>query len=145
MNCCNKKQEIFETNAGMVDRHWDCPTLGTNSRYMLFSLESINYGKSKCELRGLSQLRCSTLFYWVAGIASISNLLMKCCNTKQENLRQKRGWSLGIGTVPRWELIPDTCFSPSQAPMSAHTNVSCGDCPSYGATLILLVCGHSQH
>ncbi len=35
MKCCNKKQEIFETNAEMVARHWDCPSLGINSRYML--------------------------------------------------------------------------------------------------------------
>ena len=23
MKCCNKKQEMFETNAEMVARHWD--------------------------------------------------------------------------------------------------------------------------
>ena len=56
----------------MVAGHWDCPSLRINSRYMLFSLASINFGKSKCELRGLSQLRFSILFfYWVAGTASI--------------------------------------------------------------------------
>ena len=32
---------------------------------------------------------------------SVSALLVHCCNKKQENLRQKRGWSPGIGTVPR--------------------------------------------
>ena len=42
-----------------------------------------------------------------------------------------RGWSLGIGTVPRWALIPGACIFPSQASISANRNVSCGDCPSY--------------
>ncbi len=29
-----------------------------------------------------------------------SDLLVHCCSKKQENLRQMRKWSLGIGTVP---------------------------------------------
>ena len=52
----------------MVAEHWDCPSLGTNSRYMLFSLASSNVGTSKCELRGLSQLWFGIFFlYWVVG------------------------------------------------------------------------------
>ena len=60
----------------MVARHWDCPLLGTNSRYMLFSLARTNFGTSKCKLRGLSQLRFGILFlYWVVGTAHIRNYL----------------------------------------------------------------------
>ena len=61
----------------MIAGHWDCPSLGANSRYRHFSFASINFGTSKCELRGLSQLRFSILFfYWVAGKASIRQFLL---------------------------------------------------------------------
>ncbi len=39
---------------------------------MLFSLARTNFGTSRCELRGLSQLWCSILFfYWVADKARV--------------------------------------------------------------------------
>ena len=47
---------------GQVAGHWDCPSLGANSRYMLLPCPSSNFGKSKCELRGLSRLWLRTLF-----------------------------------------------------------------------------------
>ena len=61
IHCCSKKTRNFETKAGLVAGHWDCPPLRVNSRYMHFSCASINFSTSKCELRGLSQLRCTFL------------------------------------------------------------------------------------
>ena len=56
---------------------------------MLFSLARTNFGTSKCQLRGLFQLRLNIVFfYWVAGIASIR--LLPCF------LQQSTGKSLII-------------------------------------------------
>ena len=56
----------------MVARHWDCPSLGTNFRYMLFPLARSNFGTSKCELRGTVPVMVMHFFLatWVAGKAS---------------------------------------------------------------------------
>ena len=52
----------------MVAGHWDCPSLGANSQYWQLPCATTNFGKSICELLGLSQLRCSIFFFYgVAG------------------------------------------------------------------------------
>ncbi len=113
--------------------------VGANSRYMLFPLAMTNFGTSKSELRGLSQLWLSILFLLLglrarpaldkctSFLGAGAELGLGIPHKKQEILRQKRRWSPGIGTVPRWELISDTCFFPL-----AMTNFGTSKCKLRG-------------
>ncbi len=71
-----EKTRKFEIKAGMVAGHWDCPSPGANSRYMLFSLARTKVGKSKCKLRGLSQLWLRVLFLTLGLRAQLALALM---------------------------------------------------------------------